>query len=143
MDCLTVIDLVRRLEEPPIRALLALSVGFPTPAKIEAVCQLYRASVADHLLGCERDGVVIGCIGIELIGLTEAVIHHLSVEAAQRRVGIGRWLLEQVRVRWRLTGLRAETDQEAVDFYRKCGFRVERLEEQYPGIQRFRCTLNV
>lgn len=36
--------------------------------------------------------------------------------------------------------LDAETDADAVDFYRRCGFAVESLGERYPGVERFRCT---
>ena len=37
----------------------------------------------------------------------------------------------------------AETDEEAVDFYRSLGFVVHSLGEQYPGIERFRCVYEV
>ncbi|MDN4071264.1 hypothetical protein NYE70_06050 [Paenibacillus sp. FSL R5-0407] len=35
----------------------------------------------------------------------------------------------------------AETDMDAVDFYRKIGFQIIRLGEKYPGIERFKCIL--
>jgi hypothetical protein len=37
--------------------------------------------------------------------------------------------------------LEAETDSDAVGFYRSCGFTVLSLGEVYPGVERFRCTL--
>ena len=30
---------------------------------------------------------------------------------------------------------------DAVEFYRKLGFSIESLGEKYPGVERFRCTL--
>ena len=33
----------------------------------------------------------------------------------------------------------AETDKDAVDFYRKLGFSVTSLGEKYPGVERFHC----
>lgn len=39
------------------------------------------------------------------------------------------------------SSLVAETDADAVEFYRRCGFAVERIGEQYVGVDRFRCTL--
>lgn len=37
----------------------------------------------------------------------------------------------------------AETDDEAVDFYRNIGFEVHSLGEKYPGVERFRCIYEV
>lgn len=48
-------------------------------------------------------------------------------------------MIEQVVQDEGLCELEAETDLEAVDFYRKCGFTVATLGEKYPGVQRFSC----
>lgn len=37
--------------------------------------------------------------------------------------------------------LRAETDGDAVGFYRACGFSVVSLDEKYPGCVRYLCRL--
>jgi hypothetical protein len=37
----------------------------------------------------------------------------------------------------------AETDADAVDFYRAIGFAVENLGERYPGVERRRCRLEL
>jgi ribosomal protein S18 acetylase RimI-like enzyme len=34
----------------------------------------------------------------------------------------------------------AETDEEAVEFYRNIGFSIQSLGEKYPGVDRFKCT---
>ena len=49
-------------------------------------------------------------------------------------------MLNEIAVVLGLIRLIAETDQEAVGFYRKCGFKVESLGELYPGVERFRCV---
>jgi len=36
----------------------------------------------------------------------------------------------------------AETDYEAVDFYRRYGFVITSLGEKYPGVERFLCQYN-
>lgn len=38
--------------------------------------------------------------------------------------------------------MEAETDKNAVNFYRKIGFNITSLGEKYPGVERFKCTLN-
>jgi len=35
----------------------------------------------------------------------------------------------------------AETDRDAVEFYRKYGFSIRSLGEKYAGVKRFVCTL--
>ena len=40
-----------------------------------------------------------------------------------------------------LEEITAETDRDAVEFYRRVGFEVESLGEQYPGTERFLCRL--
>ena len=36
----------------------------------------------------------------------------------------------------------AETDQDAVNFYKNIGFHITSLGEKYPGVERFACLLN-
>jgi hypothetical protein len=42
---------------------------------------------------------------------------------------------------FQITHLEATTDSDAVGFYRRSGFKIESLGEQYPGVERFRCVL--
>ncbi|MGG4554653.1 hypothetical protein ABEX11_20625 [Paenibacillus humicus] len=35
----------------------------------------------------------------------------------------------------------AETDKDAVDFYRRLGFNITSLGQKYPGVERFQCSL--
>lgn len=38
--------------------------------------------------------------------------------------------------------LMAETDDDAIGFYRNTGFTIEELGEKYEGIRRYKCTLD-
>jgi ribosomal protein S18 acetylase RimI-like enzyme len=138
---LTVIDLKPRLDEPAVRSLLALSIGYPTTAKVAAVCERYRQDDRQVLLGFERDGVLVGYAGLELVGPSEAILWNIAVIPAAQRQGIGRATVAHVRDRFAPGRLVAETDRNAVGFYRACGFTIESLGERYPGTERFRCTL--
>lgn len=40
-----------------------------------------------------------------------------------------------------VTKIIAETDMDAVGFYRRYGFSIEALGEKYPGVERYKCTL--
>ena len=50
-------------------------------------------------------------------------------------------MIDHLRSRYPGCCFIAETDRDAVDFYRSCGFTIESLGEKYPRIERFLCTL--
>jgi GNAT superfamily N-acetyltransferase len=140
---MTLVDLVPRLSDPGILALLSYSIGFPTPEKLQAVAVRYRTDAAWRLLGVEEGGTVVGCIGIEHDTGAAAVIRHIAVTPLHRGRGIGRLMIETVGDQFLLRRLCAETDADAVAFYRRCGFEVISLGEKYPGTERFRCVKNL
>jgi ribosomal protein S18 acetylase RimI-like enzyme len=136
------VDLVPRREEPAVRALVALSVGYPTPEKLDRILRRYADDPARHLVGFDRDGSLDGYVGFALHGAGSATIWNIAVRPSARRQGLGRqivrWLIDVAG----LTRLTAETDRDAVGFYRQLGFAVTSLgDERYPGTERFRCEL--
>ena len=134
------IDLKRRLNEPIVLELLSLSIGNPTPEKTEQMCQRYRRDPDWHIMGYEWNGLIVGCIGMEISGLTQGLIRCISVAPSIRQQGIGRAMLQEIATVNGLTRVIAETDRTAVGFYRQCGFQIESLGERYPGVERFRCV---
>lgn len=134
------IDLKPRLNEPAIRALISFSIGNPTPEKLDQICQRYRRDPYWKIMGFEQNGVVLGCIGMEVVDNSQCFIRCLSVMPCARRQGIGRSMLMYMAQITGVTHLTAETDNEAMGFYSKCGFQVESLGELYPGVERFECV---
>ena len=70
-----------------------------------------------------------------------AVIQHIAVLPEAQRQGIGRKLIQHLVHVHRFHYLEAETDRDAVEFYRRCGFAVHSQGEVYPGVERYRCIL--
>jgi len=135
------VELTYRVHEPAVRELLAMSVGNPTPEKLALVCRRYATNPSWELIGCVLEGVIAGCIGVEIIGETHAMIRHLAVAPRFRRRGVARALIERLRGSVPLERVTAETDADAVAFYRRCGFTVTPLDPAYPGAERFACEL--
>lgn len=135
-----VTDLLGHLDTPPLYDLLALTIGNPTPERLEQVCTRYRTDPSYLLLGYQRNGVIVGCIGLELTFPGYAIIRALAVAPSARGQGIGSHLLRQSIGAFSLTHLIAETDRDAVEFYRKSGFTISSLGEKYPGVERFLCS---
>ena len=128
------------LAQPPLRDLLALSVGSPTTERLAALANDYAIRSQMTALALCRRGVPVGLIGWE--GPAEGVIEirNLAVSATHRRDGIGRHLIREAAVRTSAREIVLETDGDAIEFYRRCGFTIRSLGKKYPGVERFACT---
>ena len=136
------IDLALRLpDDGALRDLLLPVIWAPSDAKVGAILARYGCDPGWALLGYESDGLAIGCIGIAIGSHGEAIIEHIAVVADRRRQGIGSSLIRDAVKTLRISSLTAETDADAVLFYRRCGFETQSLGEVYPGVERFLCRL--
>ena len=84
-------------------------------------------------------GEVAAACTLEVDG-SSARLTALAVDARVRGRGIGRALIDATIAHLDLDRLDAETDGDAVGFYRSCGFEITSLGEKYPGVERFRVT---
>ena len=66
-------------------------------------------------------------------------ILHISVAESSRGQGIGSKMVLALQSQYSMP-LEAETDDDAVDFYRKCGFKTTSIQKY--GVIRYTCTLN-
>jgi len=135
-----ILDVADRIEAPAVRELLLHVVYQPTPEKLDQVIRRYRESAA-RLVGAEVAGTLVGGLGFEIVGPDLAVIRHIVVAPETRLQGVGRFMVRWLTALDGVTHLTTETDRDAVDFYRRCGFQITSLGELYPGTERFRCDL--
>lgn len=68
------------------------------------------------------------------------MIRSLVVAEHHRLTGAGRKVVEAALAKIDTPWVEAETDSEAVGFYRSLGFTATNLGEKYPGVERFRCV---
>jgi CubicO group peptidase (beta-lactamase class C family) len=146
------VDLRPRLDEPTVRAVLEVLACRGEEGEVDRIADRYRNGRA-RLLGLvvekswEAQGTALGtpiaCIGLEPGGRDEAEITSLAVLPDWRRQGFARALIFGACEHLGLRAVEAETDGEAVDFYRAIGFAVESLGERFPGVERFRCRLEL
>jgi len=130
-----------------IRAATAADVGDPalTALLLAAVdesrtAEVATAAIADGvcLVADEADRIV-GCICASHTETGEWTITAVAIADDHRRRGIGRRLVAGAMACSGARSLDAETDGDAVDFYRRLGFSVASLGEKYPGVERFAC----
>jgi ribosomal protein S18 acetylase RimI-like enzyme len=146
------VDLRSRLDEPAVRAVLEVLAWQGDEGQVDCIADRYRDAGA-QLLGVvvERSweaqgiapGTPIACIGLERRGRDEAAITSLAVLPDWRRQGFARALTFGACEQLGLRAVEAETDADAVGFYRSTGFAVESLGERYPGVERFGCRLEL
>lgn len=119
--------------------LLSFCIGFPTDEKIELKLNHYFMSPKHTLYNNEDNS---GLIGVEEIGDSKFEIAHIAVQQNKRNQGIGRSLITDLLEMINCGSIVAETDDDAVEFYRNCGFQITNLGEKYPGVKRYHCELD-
>ncbi|WLD94291.1 GNAT family N-acetyltransferase [Alkalihalobacillus sp. AL-G] len=105
--------------------------------KVNNVYQQYLKSTSKSLYSYVVDGEIVACIGIEIKSNNIAEILHIAVCASERGKHIGSAMIQAICNQYALKRVFAETDQDAVGFYEKCGFKIISLGEMYPGVERF------
>jgi len=124
---------------PSIRNLLSYATSIN---KVDFVYENYIRSSNQQLFGFMKEDNIIGCIGVE-INLSLCEIKHIAVSPKERGNGIGSKMINFLIEKYSFTSIVAETDTDAVEFYRKFGFKITSLGEKYPGVERFQCEFKI
>ncbi|MCM3783033.1 GNAT family N-acetyltransferase [Neobacillus mesonae] len=127
-----------RINDPIVEELIGYST-LPEESHIKAAMALYKDHDHYELYGFEDEEQLVAIIGVEQNG-RQVTIKHLAVLPENREKGYGRGIISEMISRLEPEIVIAETDEEAVDFYRNVGFVVYSLGEKYPGVERFRCV---
>lgn len=126
-----------------VRDLLSMAVGFPNPEKLSNLLDRFYTTPDHAIFISVENGKITGMIGLDITALPHALITHLAVQPELRKQGMGRRLIAHVTDVLHLQSIGLETDQDAVGFYRACGFEVEEIESKWPGVRRFRCNMKI
>ncbi|WP_341519575.1 GNAT family N-acetyltransferase [Bacillus paramobilis] len=126
---------VEQIEKDSILNVLQYAIG-PSETSLKKAVLFYERNKGTFYKYEEK-----ACIGIEIIGTNKARICHIAVAPQYRYKGIALQMIKEVLRIHQLTYVEAETDNEAVEFYKKIGFQVKSLGEKYPGVERFQCYL--
>ena len=109
----------------------------------------YKVSMEDYLhdssvkvFVCENRGKRIGMMVLKSSGVAAEIIG-IAVSDNARHKGIGKELIQRVMETEHLERIKAQTDEDSIGFYRKCGFSEERIVKEYPdgAVVRYNCAL--
>ena len=114
----------------------------PELGKYRELMKQYMDSPAVMILLNQRDGDISAIMVSEFTD-DDTKILGIAVAEKYRGYGIGRKMTEDLRQMSAGRPLLAETDGDALGFYRSCGFSVEKIRKRYPdGIaERYLCRL--
>ncbi|HPF56417.1 MAG TPA: GNAT family N-acetyltransferase [Clostridiales bacterium] len=140
---MTITDIKNRLNDPSVRSVLALSQYQPTPEKVAARAAAYLTDPDISAFGCFENENPLGVIVLKNRGTQSFEILSIAVDPDRRNQQIGSKLIAYAADHLHCIQITAETDDDAVGFYRSYGFEITSLGEKYPGCIRYLCTLNL
>ncbi len=126
-----------------IAKLLAASVGNATAEALDTLIQSCVREGFPSMWLASCDGAPVGVLRLDSQNRGRCTITHIATSPKWRGQGIGRKLIEFARDNFGFEQIEAETDDDALEFYKACGFAVEPLGENKYGVQRYRCVLRV
>lgn len=133
-------DVKASLWQPEVLALLKPSVYNPTPERLKNRAEKYSADKNIFVYACKNSEKYIGIV----VFVTEngtAEILDIAVKPEYRKHGIGRKLIDFIFNRFPVDTIIAETDDEAVEFYKKCRFTITPTKE-VSDTRRYFCKLS-
>ena len=133
---MNLIDLRGRQDEPAVRRVLEQSHG--STEALEEACAHYRSG-GWTFIGWQEGEEILACAGAEQLTGGTIGIRSIAVAPAWRHRGLGRTLLDSLAGRAGASMVVAETDDDAVGFYRRCGFAIEDAPPKF-GRPRYWCV---
>ena len=116
----------------------------PTEEKFSTKVGQFLKDNSIKIFACFKEDKVEGVIVISFLDRNKIKIIGLSVDYSARGKGIGSYMIKRVVNDYGLLSVYAETDADAVGFYRKNGFVITEFSEIYDDktVVRYRCELN-
>jgi ribosomal protein S18 acetylase RimI-like enzyme len=115
----------------------------PTYEAYQAQMEDYLRDSSVNVYTYEQQGRIAGML-VLMLSKTDAEIVGIAVSENARRKGIGKRLIRSVMASENLESVKAQTDDDSIAFYRKCGFSEQKTVVEYPdgSSVRYNCVLH-
>ncbi|MCR1847826.1 GNAT family N-acetyltransferase [Paeniclostridium sordellii] len=134
-----IVDISCNLRNDLTLEILKESVFKSTKEKLIKRANYYESKDGIVSYGYIYDDVVLGLIVLDKISKYEMIILDIAVRKDKQKLGIGSELLNYVIYELKPRILVAETDDDAVGFYKKKQFEIVNLGGKYSNINRYEC----
>jgi len=127
---------------PTVRKLISESLWNQSAEVIDKRAAEFQYRSDLDLYGWIENNEILCVCGVEVYS-DWVVIRNIAVDPNIRNRGIGKAMIIAVQQKYKTT-IKAETDDDAVEFYRKCGFETEAFMKTYNGSEykRYKCVLD-
>lgn len=130
------------LKNKNLLAVLAESVYNPTEERLISRADKYIINPNTAVYTNKENDTYKGIIVIDISNINAIEILDIAVSASFQKSGIGSSLINHCINMFHPDEIIAETDDDAVEFYKKYGFDILSLGDKYRvGIIRYQCTL--
>lgn len=115
----------------------------PTEESFFRKIDIFLNDKSVKIYACVYENEDKGIIVISFIKQYEIEILGIAVDMSARHQGIGSYMIGKLADNYKPISLNAETDDDAVGFYRRNGFSVAKLTKIYNGetVTRYKCKL--
>ena len=115
----------------------------PSKEKFDEKIDRFLSNNFIKIFACLYCGEIKGVIIISFLEQHKIEIIGIAVDLSVRRKGIASFMIKKLSDDYNLISVYAETDYDAIDFYRKNGFKIERFSKVYEGenVTRYKCEL--
>jgi GNAT superfamily N-acetyltransferase len=134
-----IVDISGSLNDDSNLEILKESVFEPTKQKLIKRANYYEDTNGIVSYGYAYDDVILGLIVLDIKNKDEIVILDIAVKKDNQKRGIGKALLIYILFELKPKILIAETDDDAVGFYKKNKFEIVNLGEKYLNNTRYKC----
>lgn len=115
----------------------------PTFEKYNQQIASYLQDESIKIFACCDNDIIKGIIVILFFEYNQAEILGIAVDTSERGRGIGSYMINTIKDTYALKVINAETDDDAVGFYKKFGFETTRIVKEYDEQKyiRYKCRL--
>lgn len=131
-------DIKNHLDDFDIHNILSACLFDNSPDGIAKAIERYREHGSRQMFGWVEKGEILGVCGFE-VHADYVEILHISVAEHARHHGIGSSMIKALQEKYEMA-IEAETDDDAVEFNRKCGFGASSVQKY--NVRRWTCVLS-
>lgn len=136
-DIDSICDVKEKISDSAILGLLAPSVFNPTPERLLSRAKKYQADDRANVYAYSENGEYKGIVVFKIKEQTVEILD-IAVKPEYQGKGIGSRLIDYIFSKFSINKIIAETDDDAVDFYKKYGFSVTDIK-QHHDTKRYVC----
>ena len=136
------LELTTKNELLPVYDVYKDCMYFPNEDKYREKIQSWLMDDWIRIFACVHDSKRKGLLVLKFTSTDQAEIIGISVEEGSKNQGIGSFMIREIQLRFPNIKLNAETDRDAVVFYKKNGFQITEIQKNCNGetVTRYLCV---